>query len=283
MSFLKKSRRRLKLTALDLSKKTGINRANISAVENDLEHLGEDRAKTIGDALGITENVMTVYRGLLPAYSIILYKLFPDVFEKKIRDISKKLIQNLIKSSQELQGDHLKKTIADDKKFFQWLYLSELAVCGSCEKIVEKNATKDVICDTCKLEIERKLEKKSLENDKVQPPTTSEGEKITILLSKLSEKTKLELAFLAKSRAFFEEIQEQHDFDLITCHIEEAMEKLSELNHNLCTMCGEIYTDELFPNGYCQNCNDDIGMTKEDLDELKRLAETSPYQSKKDK
>ena len=44
-----------------LGKITGINRVGISSVENDLEPLGEQRAKIIGNALEIPEDVMSVY------------------------------------------------------------------------------------------------------------------------------------------------------------------------------------------------------------------------------
>lgn len=89
--FLKEKRRKKKLTAEMLGKITGINRVGISSVENDLEPLGEQRAKIIGTALEIPEDVMTVYRGHLPNYAKNVYKAAPDRLEKAIRKSVKKL------------------------------------------------------------------------------------------------------------------------------------------------------------------------------------------------
>ena len=77
-------------------------------------------------------------------------------------------------------------------------------------------------------------------------------------------------------------VKDQEYFDLFTCKAEDALDELRKLGRELCTMCGAIHPFSFFPNRFCQNCNDEAGMTKEDLDELNRLAETSPYRSKKD-
>jgi hypothetical protein len=70
---------------------TNIPQQSISRFENDKEYLGESRAKIIGVALDIPEDVMTVYRGHLPDYAKKAYKENPDRLEKGIRKVIKKM------------------------------------------------------------------------------------------------------------------------------------------------------------------------------------------------
>jgi len=92
MDFLRKIR---KIKELTLSKMAavcvGINHQTISAIEIDKQYLGTERAKIIGDALGIPEDVMTVYRGHLPGYAKKTYREKPDKLEKAIRKSVKKI------------------------------------------------------------------------------------------------------------------------------------------------------------------------------------------------
>lgn len=91
MDFLKKIRKRLKKTTAELSKESQVPQPTLSKIENDKEYLGEERAKLIGEALGVSEEVMTVYRGRLPEYAKKVYKESPDKLEKSIRKAVKKL------------------------------------------------------------------------------------------------------------------------------------------------------------------------------------------------
>jgi len=91
VDFLKKNRRLKLITALQLEEMSGVSRSGISCIENNTEALGEARAKKIGDALGITEDVMTVYGGRLPGYAKKTYREKPDKLEKGIKKIVEKL------------------------------------------------------------------------------------------------------------------------------------------------------------------------------------------------
>lgn len=91
LNFLKKTRKKKLIETEDLAKKTGIARSSISAIENDLEYLGEERSSKIATVLSIPEDVMTVYRGHIPKYAHKVYREKPDKLEKKIRSAVKKL------------------------------------------------------------------------------------------------------------------------------------------------------------------------------------------------
>ena len=89
--FLKKNRQKKSLTAKQLGEMAELSRSAIASIESDSEVLGEHRAKKIGDALGIPEDVMTIYRGHLPSYAKKTYREKSDELEKAIRKSVKKL------------------------------------------------------------------------------------------------------------------------------------------------------------------------------------------------
>ena len=91
MDFLKKLRKKNKITTREIAGLAKITQPSFVLFENDKIQLGEGNSSKIADVLSIPEDVMTVYRGRLPKYAHKVYREKPDKLEKKIRSAVKKL------------------------------------------------------------------------------------------------------------------------------------------------------------------------------------------------
>lgn len=212
MTFLKRKRREQNLTALELSEKTGINRTAISAIENDSEILGAERARKIGEGLGIPEDVLTVFRGEWPPYAMFALKLFPDVVEENLKNMIFEVMKTAVNNYPMLNKD-LKKTISENSNFFKWFKASRLSMCASCHTVaIFPTLNSLYMCQICEKSLFQKFKK-------------NKGE----FIEKEMVEDRSFLLFIRKLLNDFEPIQNQQDFEQVLESNESLLKKLDEL------------------------------------------------------
>lgn len=237
MSFLKRKRRAKAFTTRSLGEFIGMPQSSVSKLENDLEILGEERAKKIGEALQIPEDVLTIYRGLLPNYAKFAYKLFPDKIEERLRKFINEIISTELKSNPILT-DELKSTMAYSSDFFGWLDESDFTFCGFRSHLVANSDLDEkthpyCICMDCSLEIDETAKKLGVSSEEIK---------------KNSE---------LRTFQFIDDlaIARHADPDLLDYDRDVSIKTFNALGYYECPQCLGIYQEDFFSNDLCRNCH----------------------------
>lgn len=92
--FLRLLRIKRGKTLRDVSKETGINLSTIARIERGELELTDAYVHKLSKSLNTNEEILRVYRGSLPRYFDSKNKNYPDVIEKELRKVLKR-IENL--------------------------------------------------------------------------------------------------------------------------------------------------------------------------------------------
>lgn len=105
--FLRLLRIKRGKTLRDVSKETGINLSTIARIERGELELTDAYIHKISKSLNTNEEILRVYRGSLPRYFDSKNKNYPDVIEKELRKVLKR-IENLENEEEPELNDYQK-------------------------------------------------------------------------------------------------------------------------------------------------------------------------------